>query len=316
MQSLPTVQDQDQDQDHVLNDLDAAILASSILIVDDQAAHVLLLERLLQDAGYTNVSSTQEPREVGALHRKHRYDLILLDVQMPGLDGFGVMEGLRADLVSNCLPVIVLTAQPGHKLRALQAGARDFINKPFETVEVKVRIQHMLEVRLLHKQLLAHNRDLERTVRERTAELQESEARYRSLTDLAVDWYWEQNDAGQLTRASGLVMELLGITHVAHAAHETPAVDSAGHAADLADQAIEGSDVIGAEQGIDHWDPAERQTLEDNIKARRPFLDLVMHRRRTDGSRQQFRISGEPMFDGACRFTGYRGVGVEVLSNP
>jgi CheY-like chemotaxis protein len=278
MQSLPSIQDQDQDQ--VLNDNDAAILASSILIVDDQAAHVLLLERLLQDAGYLNVSSTLEPREVGALHRKHRYDLILLDVQMPGLDGFGVMDGLRADLVSNCLPVIVLTAQPGHKLRPLQAGARDFINKPFETVEVKVRIHHMLEVRLLQKRLLAHNRDLERTVRERTAELQESEARYRSLTQLAVDWYWEQNDAGELTQASGLVTELLGITQV------------------------------------DDWDPAERETLEDNIKARRPFLDLIMHRRRTDGSRQQFRISGEPMFDGACRFTGYRGLGVEVISNP
>ncbi len=280
MQSLHAIQDQDPNQDRLPNDIDVAILASSILIVDDQAAHVLLLERLLQDAGFVNVSSTLEPREVGALHRKHPYDLILLDVQMPGLDGFGVMAGLRADLVSNCLPVIVLTAQPGHKLRALQAGARDFINKPFETVEVKVRIHHVLEVRLLHKRLQAHNRDLERTVRERTAELQESEARYRSLTDLAVDWYWEQNDAGQLTKASGLVMELLGITDV------------------------------------DDWDPAERETLEDNIKARRPFLDLLMHRRRTDGSRQQFRISGEPMFDGACRFKGYRGLGVEVLSNP
>jgi CheY-like chemotaxis protein len=275
MQFLPEIQDQNLG----LNDSEAAIVASSILIVDDQAAHVLLLERLLQDAGYVNVSSTMDPCEVGALHRKHPYDLILLDVQMPGLDGFGVMDGLRADLVSNLLPVIVLTAQPGHKLRALQAGARDFINKPFETVEVKVRIHRMLEVSLLHKRLHAHNRDLERTVRERTAALQESEARYRSLTELAVDWYWEQNDAGQLTRASGLVMELLGITDV------------------------------------DDWDPAERETLEDNIKARRPFLDLIMHRRRTDGSRQQFRISGEPMFDGACRFTGYRGLGVEVLTN-
>jgi CheY-like chemotaxis protein len=278
MQCPPAILGQDQDLGP--NDNEAAILASSILIVDDQAAHVLLLERLLEDAGYMNVSSTLDPCEVGALHRKSPYDLILLDVQMPGLDGFGVMEGLRADLVSNCLPVIVLTAQPGHKLRALQAGARDFINKPFETVEVKVRIHHMLEVRLLHKRLQAYNRDLERTVRERTTALQESEARYRSLTDLAVDWYWEQNDAGQLTRASGLVMELLGITEV------------------------------------DDWDPAERETLEDNIKARRPFLDLLMHRRRTDGSRQQFRISGEPMFDSDCRFRGYRGLGVEVLSYP
>lgn len=280
-----------------ISDSEAAILASSILIVDDQAAHVHLLARLLQEAGYLNVSSTMDPRKVCALHRQHRYDLILLDLQMPALDGFGVMEGLKADLGSTCLPVIVLTAQPGHKLRALQAGARDFINKPFETVEVKVRIHHMLEVRLLHKALLAHNRDLERIVRERTAELRESEARYRSLTELAVDWYWEQNETGQLTRASGLVMELLGVTEVAPAAPES----------------LASSDT---QAGMNHWDPAERQVLEDNIKGRRPFLDLLMHRRRSDGSQQQFRISGEPMFDGACRFTGYRGLGVEVLTWP
>jgi CheY-like chemotaxis protein len=277
------------------NEAEAAILKSSILIVDDQAAHVHLLERLLEDSGYVNVSSTLDPGEVGALHREHRYDLILLDLQMPGQDGFGVMEELRADAGNSCLPVIALTAQPMHKLRALQAGARDFINKPFETVEVTVRIHHMLEVRLLQKKLEAHNRDLERTVQERTAELQESEDRYRSLTELAVDWYWEQNDAGKLTKASGPVMELLGITKAAVAADG-------------------GTDPTAAGHRIDTWDAEERQTLKDNITARRPFLDFVMHCRRPDGSRQQFRISGQPMFDRHCRFIGYRGLGVENLS--
>ena len=275
---------------------EAAIRQSRILVVDDQAAHVHLLERLLQDEGYVNVSSTTDPRAVGALHRQHAYDLILLDLQMPGLDGFGVMAGLRADLGSRCLPVIVLTAQPAHKLQALKAGARDFIDKPFETVEVAVRIHHMLEVRGLQKRLEAHNRDLERTVRERTAALRISEARYRSLTDLAVDWYWEQNEAGQFTRLTGPVLELLGIRD---AAVPTEAAETAG-AADTADA------------GPDLWDPAERRTLTDNIQARRPFLDLLMHRRRADGSQQAFRISGEPMFDGACGFAGYRGLGVEV----
>jgi CheY-like chemotaxis protein len=277
------------------NEAEAAILKSSILIVDDQAAHVHLLERLLQDTGYVNVSSTLDPREVGALHREHRYDLILLDLQMPGLDGFGVMEELRTDAGNSCLPVIALTAQPMHKLRALQAGARDFINKPFETVEVTVRIHHMLEVRLLQKKLEAHNRDLERTVQERTAELQESEARYRSLTELAVDWYWKQNDAGKLTKASGPVKELLGITE----------------AAVVADGDI---DVTAACHRVDTWDAEERQTLKDNITARRPFLDFVMHCRRPDGSQQRFKISGEPMFDRHCRFIGYRGLGVEDRS--
>ncbi len=284
----------DKGQVETDSDTEAAILKSSILIVDDQVAHVRLLERLLQDTGYVNVSSTLDARQVCALHRQNRYDLILLDLQMPGLDGFSVMAELKADAGNSCLPVIVLTAQPGHKMRALQAGARDFINKPFETVEVKVRIHHMLEVRWLQKKLEAHNRDLERTVQERTAALQESEARYRSLTELAVDWYWEQNEMGKFTKASGLVMELLGITN-----------------ADL----VAGVEAIAGNQGIDNWDAAERQTLQDNIKARRPFLDLVMHRQGADGLRQQFRISGEPMFDRTCRFTGYRGLGVEVLSD-
>ncbi|MDP4078200.1 response regulator [Acidovorax sp. A1169] len=271
---------------------EAALLNSRILVVDDQAAHVHLLERLLHEAGYLNVSATMDARQVAALHRQHDYDLILLDLKMPGMDGFGVMEALRADTGNACLPVIVLTAQPVHKLRALQAGARDFINKPFETVEVTIRIHHMLEVRLLQKQLEAHNRNLERLVRERTAELQESEARYRSLTELAVDWYWEQNDAGTLTKASGLVTELLGQTEPASGDGDVPESSNADH-------------------GVDPWDAAERQTLRDNITARRPFLDLLMHRRRPDGTQQQFKISGEPMLDSHCRFIGYRGLGVE-----
>jgi CheY-like chemotaxis protein len=273
-------------------DAEAAILNSRILVVDDQAAHVHLLERLLHESGYMNVSATMDARQVAALHRQHDYDLILLDLQMPGMDGFGVMEALRTDTGSACLPVIVLTAQPVHKLRALQAGARDFINKPFETVEVTVRIHHMLEVRLLHKTLAAHNRTLERLVQERTAALQESEAPYRSLTELAVDWYWEQNDSGSLTKASGPVMELLGLIDAVTGDGEVP----------------QGS---GADHGAGHWDPVERQTLKDNITARRPFLDLLMHRRRPDGSQQQFKISGQPMFDRHCRFIGYRGMGVE-----
>jgi len=116
------------------------ILDARILIVDDQAANVLLLERLLADAGYTHVTSTTQPRDVQALHHAHDHDLILLDLHMPGMDGFEVMAGLTSDDASDYLPVIVLTAQPEHKLRALQAGAKDFISKPFDLVEVRTRI--------------------------------------------------------------------------------------------------------------------------------------------------------------------------------
>src|SRR3990172_8746843 len=91
------------------------ILNASILIVDDQESNVSLLEQMLREAGYTRVASTMNPQEVCALHRKNRYDLILLDLQMPGMDGFQVMEGLKTNAADPYLPVIVLTAQPGHK---------------------------------------------------------------------------------------------------------------------------------------------------------------------------------------------------------
>jgi CheY-like chemotaxis protein len=187
------------------------ILNACILIVDDQKSNVSLLEQLLGEAGYTRVTSTMNPQEVCALHRKNRYDLILLDLQMPGMDGFHVMAALKTNESDGYLPVIVLTAQPGHKLRALQAGAKDFISKPFDLVEVKTRIHNMLEVRLLYKKLDSYNQLLEQTVQERTSELRESEARYRSLTELASDWYWEQDENGNFTKVSGPVLEMLGI---------------------------------------------------------------------------------------------------------
>ena len=139
----------------------SAILNASILIVDDQVSNVSLLEQLLSAAGYSHVTSTMNPREVCAMHRKNAYDLILLDLQMAGMDGFQVMAGLQTNESESYLPVIVLTAQPGHKLRALQAGAKDFISKPFDLLEVKTRIHNMLEVRLLHKELENYNKVLE-----------------------------------------------------------------------------------------------------------------------------------------------------------
>ncbi|MBC7955597.1 MAG: response regulator [Cytophagales bacterium] len=263
------------------------ILDASILIVDDQAANVQLLQRLLHEAGYNRLTATMDPHEVCALHRQHAYDLILLDLHMPGMDGFQVMEGLKADMTESYLPVIVLTAQPGHKLRALQAGAKDFISKPFDLLEVKTRIHNMLEVRLLYKMLATYNDKLEQTVRERTAELSESEARFRGLTELASDWYWEQNETGDFTQVAGPVQEMLGVRFT----------DFLGHT------------------GVDEttgWIEAERLALQATIAARKPFLDFTFNRVNADGSKQQFRVSGEPMFNQSSHYTGYRGIGVEV----
>ncbi len=149
------------------------VLHGKVLIVDDQEVNVLLLERMLRGAGYLSITSTVNPGEVCELHLRNRYDLILLDLQMPGMDGFQVMEGLKEIEPEGYLPVLVITAQPGHKLRALQAGAKDFVSKPFELAEVLARVHNMLEVRLLHMKLHTYNDVLEQRVRERTAALQE-----------------------------------------------------------------------------------------------------------------------------------------------
>ena len=128
------------------------ILKARILIVDDQQRNVLLLEQMLRNAGYVSVTSTTNPLEVSKLHLKNRYDLILLDLQMPVMDGFQVMESLKDVETGGYLPVLVLTAQPDHKLSALKAGAKDFVSKPFDLAEVLIRVYNMIEVRMLHQE--------------------------------------------------------------------------------------------------------------------------------------------------------------------
>ena len=157
----------------------ADILRAKVLIVDDLEANVRLLERTLGGAGYVSVSSTMNPYEVRELHRINRYDLILLDLQMPGMDGFQVMEGLKEVETGGYLPVLVITAQPDHKLRALQAGAKDFVSKPFDLVEVLTRAGNMLEVRLLHTETKTRAAILEQTLRE----VEESREQIRRQSD-------------------------------------------------------------------------------------------------------------------------------------
>jgi serine phosphatase RsbU (regulator of sigma subunit) len=144
----------------------ADILNARILVVDDQEANVRLLEGMLRIAGYLSIESTTDPREVCELHRKNRYSLILLDLQMPGMDGFQVMEGLKEIEQDGYLPVLVITAQPAHKLRALEAGAKDFVSKPFDLAELRARVHNILEVRLLHMETKNYSKVLEETVRE------------------------------------------------------------------------------------------------------------------------------------------------------
>ncbi|ESS71558.1 putative PAS/PAC sensor protein [Methyloglobulus morosus KoM1] len=263
------------------------ILNASILIVDDQQSNVLLLEEMLHDVGYACIASTTDPYMACELHRKNRYDLMLLDLQMPGLDGFQVMEGLKQIETGGYLPVLAITAQPGHKLRALIAGAKDFIAKPFDLVEIQTRIHNMLEVRLLYRELEIQNKVLEQKVLERTAELRESEARFRRLTELSSDWHWEQDKNGHFTKIFGPVYDMLGIR--------------------VNDDLTITRDYQGGT-----WNECERDILEEYLTTRQPFLDFVYSRTKPDGSQQYLMVSGEPIFSPSGRFMGYRGIGKEV----
>jgi PAS domain-containing protein len=204
----------------------------------------------------------------------------------------------------------VITAQPGHKLRALAAGAKDFVAKPFDLVEVKTRIHNMLEVRLLYRKLENYNKVLEQTVLERTTELRISEARFRRLTELSSDWYWEQDENGHLTKISGPVQEMLGIQLDAALAKASkdPSKDRGK------DPGKDPGKDTGKDQGS-RWNPIEHEVLEANIAARRPFLDFVYSRTKPDGSQQYLMVSGEPMFDSSGRYTGYRGIGKDVTES-
>lgn len=179
---------------------------AKLLIVDDQAANVLLLERLLRSAGYSDISSTQKPSEVLALHQKNRYDLILLDLNMPEMDGFQVMEALKSVEGDGTLPVLVITAQPNEKLRALKAGALDFVSKPFDIAEVLARVQNLLQVRLLNLQ---------------TQKLYEQVLVEQELSDMLLHNVLPQAIAERLKGRSKLTADHLNLAIVDSYAHVT-----------------------------------------------------------------------------------------------
>ena len=150
---------------------------ATILMVDDQAYNLLLLKMILREAGYTQLHATTDSREVAGMYARLQPDILLLDLQMPHIDGFGVMEQVGSLERGSFAPVLVLTAEldPEVRYRALQSGARDFLNKPFDKVETLMRIRNLIEVRLLHKEVRSQNEALELRVRERTAELRNTQ---------------------------------------------------------------------------------------------------------------------------------------------
>ena len=172
------------------------IHGARILIVDDNPTNVLLLERMLGQAGYARVISTTDPTTVSALYAAERFDLILLDLMMPEMDGFQVMEQLRESADDDYLPVLVLTARidGDARMRALDLGAKDFITKPFQNAEVLLRIRNMLEVRQAYNQRRWYSEILEAEVRMRTRELVDTQ--FEIIRRLARAGEYRDNETG------------------------------------------------------------------------------------------------------------------------
>jgi len=194
----------------------ADFLKAKILIVDDQQANIALLEDVLENEGYTFFKSTQDSRKALDIYKEMCPDLVLLDLNMPYLDGFQVIEQLKEFEKDSYAPILVLTAQSDRntRLRALSAGARDYIEKPFDITEVTQRISNMLEIRLLHNQVRDQNLILEEKIRERTHELEET--RREAILRLGRAAEYRDNETGmhviRMSRLSAKLAKEIGLS--------------------------------------------------------------------------------------------------------
>jgi putative two-component system response regulator len=190
-------------EDNLLN-------TARILIVDDQPANVMLLEAILEDAEFISFRSVLDSRQALPTFIDYLPDLILLDLQMPHLDGFAVLKQVQACLrTDDFLPILVLTADitPEAKRRALSEGAMDFLTKPFDAMEVILRIKNLLRTRSLHLQLQGQNRILDQKVRERTTQLEATQTEILERLALAAEY--RDDNTGEHIRRVGETAECI-----------------------------------------------------------------------------------------------------------
>ena len=182
---------------------------SAIMLVDDEAANIKLLERTLRSDGYSNLYSTTDPRTVLDLFQKHKFDLIILDLNMPFMDGFEVMRQLQSLDRDGIPPILVLTAQHDHEylVHALQIGASDYVTKPFSIEELLVRVRNLIQVQLYHAFIRERNQHLEELVHERTRELYDT--RLQIVRRLGRAAEYRDNETGMhIIRMSKMAMIL------------------------------------------------------------------------------------------------------------
>jgi len=190
--------------------------SGSILVVDDNPVNIAIVEKILSHDGYRHVHSTTNPLDVTELYLEHDYDLILLDVHMPEISGIEVMERLAKKFPADYLPILILTADHSNETRneCLAGGAKDFIGKPFDKAEVLLRVQNILEVRLLHKAVLRQNLVLEDKVRERTQQLYEAQVKLIQCLGKAAEY--RDNETGmhvvRMSKSCAILAKQMGLS--------------------------------------------------------------------------------------------------------
>ncbi len=300
--------------------MDSKLASAGILVVDDEQQNVSLLERLLEREGFTNVIGTTEPQKVVDMFLEVTPDLLLLDLNMPFVDGFGVMEALAPHIPADAyFPILVITgdisAESRH--RALSIGAKDFVNKPIDRTEVVLRVRNLLQTRFLHMELQVQNVLLEDKVRKRTEglaqavrDLERSHGDIRlsqeeTVRRLAMAAELRDDDTGQhvhrMSRYVGLLAERVGVP-----SERTELIRLASQMHDVGKIGI--PDAVLLKPGP--LEPAERELVNrhpvwgaellEQVPGLEPVATIVrFHHERWDGSGYPDGLAGEEIPLGA-----------------